>query len=137
MSAGNGDRESGPERELRLRLEEVESQRREFETRLRMLEQAVETMSTGVTISDMEGKIIYVNPADARMHGYAVDELVGRQARGYAATGSPVPSGYEPPGAMDPGAHRCLRRRSAFPGSSDLGPVVRFRGAAPGDGDGV
>lgn len=70
---------------LQARLAEAESQRQRLETRLRMLERAVETMSTGVTISDMEGKIIYVNPADARMHGYAVDELVGQEASRYAA----------------------------------------------------
>jgi PAS domain S-box-containing protein len=70
---------------LRARLAEAERLRQQLETRLRMLETAVETMSTGVTISDMEGRIIYVNPADARMHGYAVDELVGQEASRYAA----------------------------------------------------
>lgn len=52
---------------------------------LLMLEKAVETMSQGVTITDMEGRILYVNPADARMHGYAVEELVGKEARLFAA----------------------------------------------------
>jgi PAS domain S-box-containing protein len=52
---------------------------------LKMLEKAVETMSQGVTITDMEGRILYVNPADARMHGYAVEELVGQEARLFAS----------------------------------------------------
>jgi len=81
----NAGEEAADASGLRARLAEVEGQRQRLETRLRMLETAVETMSTGVTISNMEGKIIYVNPADARMHGYSVDELVGQEASRYAA----------------------------------------------------
>jgi PAS domain S-box-containing protein len=32
----------------------------------------------GVTITDLDGKILYTNPAEARMHGYAVHELLGK-----------------------------------------------------------
>lgn len=42
---------------------------------------ALDTMQLGVTITDRDGKIIYVNPADADMHGYKIDELVGEYAR--------------------------------------------------------
>lgn len=48
--------------------------------RLRQLEKALETMQIGVTITDIEGRIVFVNRADARMHGYEVEELVGREA---------------------------------------------------------
>ena len=41
------------------------------------LQKAVETMQLGVTITDIAGKIVYTNTADARMHGYATDELIG------------------------------------------------------------
>jgi diguanylate cyclase (GGDEF)-like protein/PAS domain S-box-containing protein len=51
---------------------------------LRVLEKAVETMQIGVTITDTEGRILYTNPAEARMHGYTVDELRGRHARLFA-----------------------------------------------------
>jgi PAS domain S-box-containing protein/diguanylate cyclase (GGDEF)-like protein len=51
---------------------------------LRMLRKAVETMQLGVTITDTRGRILYSNPADARMHGYTPDELVGRHARVFA-----------------------------------------------------
>jgi PAS domain S-box-containing protein/diguanylate cyclase (GGDEF)-like protein len=51
---------------------------------LRMLEKAVETMQIGVTITDIEGRILYSNPAEARMHGYEVEELRGRHARIFA-----------------------------------------------------
>ena len=51
---------------------------------LRMLEKAVETMQIGVTITDTEGRILYTNPAEARMHGWELDELRGRHARVFA-----------------------------------------------------
>ncbi len=73
--------------ELELAREELAVQEEEkirLETRLRLLEKAVETVNLGVTITDTQGKIIYVNPADARMHGYDVDELIGQEARMYA-----------------------------------------------------
>jgi len=45
---------------------------------LLQLKKAVETMQLGMTITDLEGKIIYTNPAEARMHGYQVEELLGK-----------------------------------------------------------
>ncbi len=62
-----------------------EEDRIRLETRLRLLEKAVDTVNMGVTITDLQGKIIYVNPADARMHGYDVEELIGQEARLYAS----------------------------------------------------
>jgi PAS domain S-box-containing protein/diguanylate cyclase (GGDEF)-like protein len=53
---------------------------------LRMLRKAVETMQMGVTITDTRGRILYSNPADAGMHGYTPDELVGEHARVFAPT---------------------------------------------------
>jgi diguanylate cyclase (GGDEF)-like protein/PAS domain S-box-containing protein len=51
---------------------------------LRVLEKAVETMQIGVTITDEEGRILYTNPAEARMHGWSMEELRGRHARVFA-----------------------------------------------------
>jgi len=48
---------------------------------LRRLEKAVDTMQIGVTITDLAGRIVYTNRAEAEMHGYAVEDLVGRPAR--------------------------------------------------------
>jgi PAS domain S-box-containing protein len=53
---------------------------RQAEERLLLLTKAFETMRLGVTVKDPEGRILYVNPAQARMHGYEVAELLGRQA---------------------------------------------------------
>lgn len=41
----------------------------------------VETIPLGVTISDIAGKILYANAAEARMHGYPVEELLGKDVR--------------------------------------------------------
>ncbi len=57
-----------------------------LDRRLRMLEKAFETTQIGVTITDTESRIVYVNPADARMHGYTVDELLGQDVGVYAPT---------------------------------------------------
>jgi len=48
------------------------------------LQKAVETTNIGVTITDLAGKILYTNPAEAEMHGYAAAELFGRDARIFA-----------------------------------------------------
>jgi PAS domain S-box-containing protein len=69
---------------LRQQLAKSAPDRAEFkrlEERLQRFEIAVENMQVGLTITDTEGKIVYTNPADARMHGYQVRELLGRDVR--------------------------------------------------------
>jgi len=51
---------------------------------LQELKKAVETMHMGVTITDMDRKIIYSNPADAKMHGYEVKDLIGKDVKIFA-----------------------------------------------------
>lgn len=51
---------------------------------LRSLLSAIETIQVGVTITNNNGQIIYCNPAEAHMHGYTVDELIGQDARIFA-----------------------------------------------------
>ncbi len=41
-------------------------------------------MQLGVTVTDAEGRIVYVNAADAALHGWTREELLGRHARVYA-----------------------------------------------------
>ncbi|HEU0105348.1 MAG TPA: EAL domain-containing protein [Vicinamibacteria bacterium] len=48
---------------------------------LMRLEQAVGTMQLGVTITDVNGHILYTNAAEAAMHGYSVPEMLGMDAR--------------------------------------------------------
>ncbi len=51
------------------------------EERLRSLEKALSTMNVGVCVTDLDHRIVYANPAQARMHGYEPDELAGGDAR--------------------------------------------------------
>jgi len=70
-----------PAVERELREVEVRASRKRAEQALRALEKGVEGLPLGVTLTDTKGKILYTNPAEARMHGYDPDELVGREAR--------------------------------------------------------
>ena len=40
----------------------------------------LDAMQMGVTIRDPQGRIVYCNPAEAALHGYQVDELVGQSS---------------------------------------------------------
>jgi PAS domain S-box-containing protein len=45
---------------------------------LRKLEKAAETTDIGIILTDGDGRMVYTNPAVARMHGYPVAELIGQ-----------------------------------------------------------
>lgn len=51
---------------------------------LRMLKEAVYCLPIGITLSDVNGNIIFTNPADAIMHGYKPEELIGSNASRFA-----------------------------------------------------
>src|SRR5690348_10846589 len=51
------------------------------EAMLQSLGHAFGFTQVGITITDPTGKIIYTNPADAKLHGYKVSELIGQHAR--------------------------------------------------------
>jgi diguanylate cyclase (GGDEF)-like protein/PAS domain S-box-containing protein len=61
---------------------------KQVDAAFRRFEKAVENMQLGVTVTDLDGRIVYVNPADAAMHGYSHDDLVGRDVRIFAAPGA-------------------------------------------------
>jgi diguanylate cyclase (GGDEF)-like protein/PAS domain S-box-containing protein len=56
-------------------------ERKRSEDALHRLEGAVATMQLGVTVTDLNGRIVYLNQAEAEMHGYTVAEMLGRDAR--------------------------------------------------------
>lgn len=66
-------------------LQDVTEMRR-AEDRSRMLKEAVDSLQIGITFSDPSGKIVYLNPAEASMHGYEVEELIGRDAGDLASS---------------------------------------------------
>ncbi len=51
---------------------------------LSLLKAAFDCLPIGITISDVNGKIIYSNPAEADMHGYAQHELIGKDVWQFA-----------------------------------------------------
>jgi diguanylate cyclase (GGDEF)-like protein/PAS domain S-box-containing protein len=67
------------------------TERNRMERSLRRLRKAVETTQLGVTVTDTEGKIVYVNPAEAEMHGWNPEELIGKDARVFAAESHAMP----------------------------------------------
>jgi len=56
------------------------SERKQAEEAMRVLGKAIQTTQVGVTITDLEGVIVFTNQAEARMHGYESSELLGRRA---------------------------------------------------------
>jgi PAS domain S-box-containing protein len=56
------------------------TERKQAEELLRKLVTAVEIMKLGLTITDLDGVIIYTNVAEAAMHGYRIEELLGQKA---------------------------------------------------------
>lgn len=48
------------------------------EDEFELIKKSIESVSTGITIADVSGRIIYTNPAEAKMHGYKIRELIGK-----------------------------------------------------------
>lgn len=46
-----------------------------------LFQKAFEVMQLGVTLTDPSGVILYINAADANMHGYTSEELIGKNVR--------------------------------------------------------
>ena len=54
------------------------SQRKKNEHELRLLSSAVEQSSEGIALVGLDGTLLYLNKAAARMHGYEPAELIGK-----------------------------------------------------------
>lgn len=70
------------------------TERRQAETALRQLEQAVEQSSSAIMITDRAGNIEYVNPAFTRFTGYTLQDVYGRPPR-MLQTGLTAPEVYQ------------------------------------------
>ncbi len=62
---------------------------------LYLFKKVFETMQLGVTITDLEGKILYTNPAEAKLHGYKMEELIGKDVRIFAPSELWSPLAFE------------------------------------------
>ena len=65
--------------------------RKQAEEKLGQLKQALEFLQIGVTITDLDGGIVYTNRAEAEMHGYQEEELLGRPSNFFAPEEFRVP----------------------------------------------
>jgi PAS domain S-box-containing protein len=54
---------------------------------LQLLHRAMDHLNLGVTITNLDGKILYTNQAEAKMHGYEVSDLIGKE-RNHGAPGA-------------------------------------------------
>jgi len=54
------------------------TERKIADEKLLQLQSAVEQTGDGIALADLNGNVIYANPAWAEMHGYTVDEILGR-----------------------------------------------------------
>jgi diguanylate cyclase (GGDEF)-like protein/PAS domain S-box-containing protein len=71
------------------------------------IQRSMDRMQLGVTITDLEGRILYINDADARMHGYSPEELLGESVRMYSPRNS-----WSPLDAEEARAIKSWRRES-------------------------
>ena len=55
--------------------------RRQAEEQLKLLSEALESAANGIAITDVRGRVLWVNPAFTRLTGYNRDEVVGRNPR--------------------------------------------------------
>jgi diguanylate cyclase (GGDEF)-like protein/PAS domain S-box-containing protein len=63
------------------------------EEELSLLKKSIETISSGITIADANGTIVYTNPAEAKMHGYLVSELLGKNVNVFTTRRRGCPPG--------------------------------------------
>jgi diguanylate cyclase (GGDEF)-like protein/PAS domain S-box-containing protein len=69
-----------------LRASQSIKEKKQAEERLLLLKEAVDCLPLGITITDVNGRIMYTNPTEALMHGTTTEELFGRHARNFAPT---------------------------------------------------
>ena len=70
-------------------------QRDDLDTLLQGLSVGFDAMNVGVTMTDINGKIIYVNQVEATLHGRTVEELLGQDVGILAPAGKRRPLAIE------------------------------------------
>jgi PAS domain S-box-containing protein len=63
-------------------VEDITQKRKTNET-LHLLSSAVESAADGVVVIDLDGKILFINPAHASMHGYKTYEMLGKYQKDF------------------------------------------------------
>ena len=57
------------------------TERREWEQELFILSKAIKNAASSVVVTDLKGKIVYVNPSFTELTGYSIKEVVGKNPR--------------------------------------------------------
>jgi diguanylate cyclase (GGDEF)-like protein/PAS domain S-box-containing protein len=70
--------------QLLRELTKIKEKYKKTNESLIFFKKALETMQLGVTVTDLEGNILYCNPAEAEMHLYPARELIGKNVREFA-----------------------------------------------------
>jgi diguanylate cyclase (GGDEF)-like protein/PAS domain S-box-containing protein len=70
--------------QLLRELTKIREKYKKSNEELIFFKKALETMQLGVTVTDLQGTILYCNPAEAEMHLYQAKELIGKNAREFA-----------------------------------------------------
>ncbi|MDP3111429.1 MAG: PAS domain S-box protein, partial [Thermodesulfovibrionales bacterium] len=81
--------------EQTFELKEETIKRKRAEEGLLLMVKAVENTKTGITFADRDNVIRYTNPAEAKMHGYAQEELIGKSVRIFSPPGMGRPIAFE------------------------------------------
>lgn len=122
--------------ELRARLKEIETSYVDYKKateRIRLFEKTLATMQIGVTITDLEGNIIYINPAELQMHGYTLEELKDLNIEIFAPAKKRSPLTYEKISSMKRWKRESINKRkdgSIFPVQL-MSDVIRDAGGNP------
>ncbi len=70
--------------QLLRELTKIKEKYKKTNESLIFFKKALETMQLGVTVTDLEGNILYCNPAETEMHLYPARELIGKNVREFA-----------------------------------------------------
>ncbi len=88
--------------------------------RLAFIERCLDAVPFGITVTDAEGRIVFANGPEAAMHGYEVDDLIGRDVRMLAPEAPSTRSGRIDLAAMGTWRRKSENRR----GDGTTFPVI-------------
>lgn len=97
--------------EQTIELKSEVTRRRLAEDRLSMMVKAVENTRTGITFADRDNIIRYTNPADAEMHGYMQEEMIGKGVAVFAPPEIRRPITFENMAALKGWARESINMR--------------------------
>ena len=97
--------------EQTIELKSEVTRRRLAEDRLSMMVKAVENTRTGITFADRDNIIRYTNPADAEMHGYTQEEIIGKGVAVFAPPEIRRPITFENMAALKGWARESINMR--------------------------